>query len=51
MNRSSDGRPTFPLNILADFAGGGHMAASGVLLALFERSRSGFGQVVENDMV
>ncbi|KAF8529909.1 CoA-transferase family III [Gautieria morchelliformis] len=47
----SDGRPSFPINLLADFAGGGLMAATGVLLALLERHRSGLGQVVETDMV
>lgn len=46
-----EGRPLFPLNILGDFAGGGHMAATGVLLALLERSKSGLGQIVESDMV
>ena len=46
-----EGKPTFPLNILADFAGGGAMCATGVLLALMERNRSGLGQVVHTDMV
>ncbi|KIJ52485.1 hypothetical protein M422DRAFT_156403 [Sphaerobolus stellatus SS14] len=46
-----DGRPAFPINILGDFAGGGHMAATGVILALFERSKSRLGQIVETDMV
>ena len=45
-------KPTFPLNILADFAGGGMMCVLGVLLALFERAtKSGRGQVVDIDMV
>lgn len=44
-------RPSFPLNLIADFGGGGLMCAMGVLLALFERERSGKGQVVDNDMV
>ncbi|KAI0792768.1 CoA-transferase family III [Abortiporus biennis] len=44
--------PSFPLNILADFAGGGLMCALGILVALFEReTKSGLGQVVESDMV
>ncbi|KAK7685417.1 hypothetical protein QCA50_011280 [Cerrena zonata] len=44
--------PSFPLNILADFAGGGMMCAFGILIALYERNRNGgLGQVVENDMV
>ena len=46
-----DGPPYPPANLLADFAGGGLMCAFGILLALFERSRSGRGQVVENNMV
>ncbi|KAG8864779.1 hypothetical protein FRB96_003365 [Tulasnella sp. 330] len=45
------GKPSFPLNLLADFAGGGMSCAMGILLALFERERSGLGQVVENNMV
>jgi len=44
------GAPTFPMNILGDFAGGGLMCAVGVLLALIERGRSGRGQVVNTDM-
>lgn len=46
-----DGPPYPPANLLADFAGGGLMCAFGILLALFERSQSGQGQVVENNMV
>lgn len=45
------GKPTFPLNLLADFAGGGLMCVLGILLALIERGKSGFGQVVNIDMV
>lgn len=44
-------RPTPPINLLADFAGGGLLCALGVVLALFERERSGMGQIVESDMV
>ncbi|KDQ57210.1 hypothetical protein JAAARDRAFT_35817 [Jaapia argillacea MUCL 33604] len=44
-------KPTFPLNLLGDFAGGGLMCALGILLALFERNKSGLGQVVNTDMV
>ncbi|KAH8101092.1 CoA-transferase family III [Cristinia sonorae] len=47
----SPDRPTFPLNLLADFAGGGLMCALGIMIALHERSRSGRGQIVDNDMV
>ncbi|TDL16558.1 CoA-transferase family III [Rickenella mellea] len=46
-----DGKPGFPLNILADFAGGGLMCAQGILLALLSRSSTGKGQVVHSDMV
>ncbi|KLO17395.1 CoA-transferase family III [Schizopora paradoxa] len=46
-------KPTFPLNLLADFGGGGMMCALGILLALISRgtSSSGKGQVVQTDMV
>ncbi|THV03200.1 CoA-transferase family III [Dendrothele bispora CBS 962.96] len=44
-------RPSFPLNLLADFAGGGLPCALGIILALLERSRSGKGQIVNTDMV
>jgi len=44
-------KPTFPLNLLADFAGGGLACATGILLALIEREKSGRGQVVNTDMV
>ncbi|PFH53077.1 hypothetical protein AMATHDRAFT_55448 [Amanita thiersii Skay4041] len=44
-------KPAFPVNLLADFAGGGLMCAVGILLALFERAKSGRGQVVNVDMV
>jgi len=44
-------RPAFPLNLLADFAGGGLVCALGIILALFERNSSGRGQVVNADMV
>ncbi|KAL8757348.1 MAG: hypothetical protein Q9199_002276 [Rusavskia elegans] len=47
----ADGLPYPPANLLADFAGGGLMCALGILLALFERTASGKGQVVENNMV
>jgi alpha-methylacyl-CoA racemase len=45
------GKPHFPLNLLADFAGGGLICAMGILLALIERGKSGKGQVVNADMV
>ena len=43
--------PHAPLNLLADFAGGGMLLAVGVLAALLERGRSGRGQVVDAAMV
>ena len=44
-------KPTFPQNLLADFAAGGFLCAIGILLALHERSTSGKGQVVDSAMV
>ncbi|WP_327090638.1 CoA transferase [Nonomuraea sp. NBC_01738] len=44
-------KPTPPINILGDFAGGGLMLAYGVLLALFERERTGRGRVIDAAMV
>lgn len=43
--------PAPPLNYLADFGGGGAYLAIGVAAALFERERSGRGQVVDAAMV
>ena len=44
-------RPTIPLNLVADFGGGGVLLAFGVLAALIERQSSGKGQVVDAAMV
>ena len=44
-------KPTPPINLLADFAGGGMTCVLGILLALFERTKSGKGQVVDVSMV
>ncbi|KAI3400815.1 hypothetical protein diail_1504 [Diaporthe ilicicola] len=44
-------RPTPPINILGDFAGGGAVLVQGVLMALLARARTGRGQVVEANMV
>ena len=44
-------KPSFPLNVVADFGGGGLMCATGILLALIERGTTGRGQVVNADMV
>ncbi|MFE2751528.1 CaiB/BaiF CoA transferase family protein [Actinosynnema sp. NPDC059335] len=43
--------PTVPLNLVGDFGGGGLLLAVGVLAALYERDRSGRGQVVDAAMV
>lgn len=43
--------PAAPLNLLADFGGGGMLLAVGVLAALVERATSGRGQVVDAAMV
>ncbi|MDN5893210.1 MAG: CoA transferase [Nocardioides sp.] len=44
-------RPHAPLNLLGDFAGGGMLLALGVITALYERERSGEGQMVDAAMV
>jgi alpha-methylacyl-CoA racemase len=44
-------RPLFPLNLLADFGGGGMLLALGVVSALLEARTSGHGQVVDAAMV
>jgi len=43
--------PTPPINVLGDFAGGGLLLALGIAAALFERERSGAGQVIDAAMV
>jgi alpha-methylacyl-CoA racemase len=43
--------PTFPINLLGDFAGGGLLLALGVASAAYERSHSGRGQVIDAAMV
>ncbi|XP_071489729.1 alpha-methylacyl-CoA racemase-like [Diadema antillarum] len=45
------GNPTPPLNLIADFAGGGLMCAMGILMALFERTKSGLGQVIDANLL
>ncbi|HLI45136.1 MAG TPA: CaiB/BaiF CoA-transferase family protein, partial [Acidimicrobiales bacterium] len=45
------GPPVPPLNLVADFGGGGMLLVLGVLAALFEAGRSGEGQVVDAAMV
>jgi alpha-methylacyl-CoA racemase len=43
--------PVPPLNLVADYGGGGMLLVSGVLAALVEAGRSGRGQVVDAAMV
>ncbi len=44
-------RPVPPLNLVGDFGGGSMFVTVGILAALFERERSGVGQVVDAAMV
>ena len=44
-------KPYAPINLLADFAGGGLLCAFGITMALYERTFSGQGQVVDSNMV
>lgn len=47
----TDAVPAFPLNLLADFAGGSLFAALGILSALYQRAGSGEGQYIDAAMV
>ncbi|HEY0360460.1 MAG TPA: CaiB/BaiF CoA-transferase family protein [Mycobacteriales bacterium] len=49
--RTEGSRPTPPLNLVGDFGGGSMFLVMGILAALFERQRSGEGQVVDAAMV
>ncbi len=44
-------RPVPPLNLVGDFGGGAMFLAFGVMSAVFESKRSGFGQVIDVSMV
>lgn len=44
-------KPTPPANLAADFGGGGLMCAFGIVLALYERTKSNVGQIVDASMV
>jgi len=48
---AAGGPPHPPINLLADFGGGGMLLACGVLAALVERATSGEGQIVDAAMV
>ena len=45
------GKPVAPLNLVGDYGGGALYLAFGVMAALYERQRSGRGQVVDAAMV
>ena len=47
----SNTAPSFPANIIADFAGGGLICTFGIMVALYSRTRTGKGQVVEANVV
>ncbi|WP_236950227.1 CaiB/BaiF CoA transferase family protein [Mycobacterium sp. MS1601] len=47
----ADQPPTPPLNLVADFAGGGLLSAFGILGALFDRTRTGRGRYIDSAMV
>ena len=42
-----NGRPAIPLNLIADYAGGGLCGAVGILAALMAREKTGTGQYVD----
>ncbi|GAB3218237.1 CaiB/BaiF CoA transferase family protein [Mycolicibacterium hippocampi] len=46
-----DRPPVAPLNLVADFGGGSMLASVGIVAALYERERSGKGQVIDAAMV
>ena len=48
---SAEGKPVPPLNLVGDFGGGSMFLVLGVLAALWERERSGTGQVIDAAMV
>ncbi len=45
-----DGRPAIPMNLVADFAGGGLFAAFAIVTALMGREKSGRGQYIDMAM-
>ncbi len=48
---TADGPPVAPLNLLADYAGGGMQGAMGILAALVAREQTGKGQHVDISMM
>jgi len=49
--RPIDGMPAPPLNLVGDYGGGSMFAAFGIMAALWERERSGRGQVIDSAIV
>lgn len=47
----ADERPVVPLNLIGDYGGGSMFLVTGVLAALWERERSGRGQVIDAAMI
>jgi alpha-methylacyl-CoA racemase len=47
----ADRPPPVPLNLVGDFGGGGMLLAMGIATALYERERSGRGQVLDVAMI
>ena len=47
IGHSEDDKPAIPLNLLADYAGGGLCAAVGILAALLARQTTGRGQYLD----
>lgn len=47
----AEGVPSFPLNLLADFAGGSLFATIGILSALYMRQQTGTGEYIDAAMV
>jgi alpha-methylacyl-CoA racemase len=43
--------PVPPVNVVGDFGGGGMLLALGIISALYEREKSGLGQVIDAAMV
>lgn len=46
----ANSKPSWPHNLVADFAGGGLMCAFGVLAALMHRQNTGIGQIIDVSM-
>lgn len=47
IGESPDGKPVIPLNLIADYAGGGLCGAVGIMAALMAREKTGQGQYVD----